>query len=64
MAVSTFDEQEYRIDENSASSLWQECLNREVTVRGRLYQSGIYQWITVQSFQIIESGPETGLAKK
>lgn len=64
VAVSTFDEKEYRLDDSNPSSLWQDCLNREVTVRGRPYQRGIYQWITVQSFHIIESGPHVELNKE
>jgi hypothetical protein len=64
VAVSTFDEKEYRIADHDAPSRWQDYLNREVTVRGRPYQLGIEQWITVQSFHIIESVPHAELNKK
>ena len=56
VAVSTFDEKEYRIADHDASDQWQEHLNREVSIRGQPFRRGVEQWITVQSFHIIESG--------
>lgn len=64
VAVSTFDEKEYRIDDLDASSRWQEYLNREVTVLGRSYQRGVYQWIIVQSLQIVDSGQDVELNRQ
>jgi hypothetical protein len=64
VAVSTFDEKEYRIADQDAADLWQDSLNREVTVKGQPYQRGIEQWISVQSFHIIESVPHPELNKK
>jgi hypothetical protein len=64
VAVSTFDEKEYRIAGQDAADLWQDALNREVTVQGQPYQRGIEQWISVQSFYIIESVPHAELNKK
>ena len=56
-AVSTFDEKEYRIADQETSDQWQVYLNRQVSVRGRPYLRGIEQWITVQSFHVIDSEP-------
>lgn len=64
MAVSTFDEKEYRIADHDASSQWQDHLNREVSVHGRPYQRGIEQWIAVRSLHVIESGSGAALNKK
>jgi len=64
VAVSTFDEKEYRIADQNESNLWQDSLNREVTVQGQPYQRGIEQWISVQSFHLIESVPHAELNKK
>jgi len=64
VAVSTFDEKEYRIADRDASIQWQDHLNREVSVHGRPYQRGIEQWIAVQSFHVIESAPQAELNKK
>lgn len=64
VAVSTFDEKEYRIADQDSTDKWQDYLNREVFVRGRPFQRGIEQWITVQSFHIIESFPHAELNKK
>ena len=59
VAVSTFDEKEYRIDGPEASSQWKDFLNREVSVQGCPFQRGIEQWITVQAFRVIPSAPHT-----
>ncbi len=64
MAISTFDEKEYRIADQDASILWQDYLNRAVTVQGKPSQRGIEQWICVESFQILESVPHAELNKK
>jgi hypothetical protein len=56
VAVSTFDEKEYRIADPEAASQWQDYLNREVAIQGRAFKRGLEQWITVQSFRIIQSG--------
>lgn len=64
VAVSTFDEKEYRIADLDAPSQWQDYLNREISVHGRPYQRGIEQWITVQSFHVIGSAPNAEFNKK
>ena len=64
VAVSTFDEKEYRIAEHDASDRWQDYLNQEISVQGRPYQRGIEQWITVQTFHFNESVPHLELNKK
>ncbi len=63
VAVSTFDEKEYRIADLDTLSQWQNYLNREISVHGRPYQRGIEQWITVQSFHVIESAPHAEFNK-
>jgi hypothetical protein len=60
VAVSTFDEKEYRIAGHDAPSQWQGYLNREVSIQGRPFQRGAEQWITVQTFHIIPSGQHSG----
>jgi hypothetical protein len=64
VAVSTFDEKEYRICDHDASNQWQDYLNREVSVQGRPYRRGIEQWIAVEFFHVIESVPHAELNKK
>ena len=64
VAVSTFDEKEYRIAEHDASSQWQDYLNLEVSVQGQPFQRGIEQWISIQSFHVIESAPHAEFNKK
>ena len=55
VAVSTFDEKEYRIADDDAAGRWRDHLNREVAIQGRPFRNGIEQWITVLSFQVIQS---------
>jgi hypothetical protein len=57
VAVSTFDEKEYRIADDDAAGRWRDYLNREVAIQGRPFRNGIEQWITVLSFQVIQSAP-------
>jgi hypothetical protein len=64
VAVSTFDEKEYRIAGPEASNQWQDYLNREVSVQGLPFQRGIEQWITVQAFCVIQSRPQKEPNKK
>jgi hypothetical protein len=52
MAVSTFDEKEYRIAGDEAAGQWRDYLNREVSIQGRPFLDGVEQWITVQSFHV------------
>jgi hypothetical protein len=58
VAVSTFDEKEYRIDGPEASNQWRDYLNREVSVQGLPYYRGIEQWITVQTFHVVQADPQ------
>jgi hypothetical protein len=63
VAVSTFDEKEYRIAGHDAAGQWQDHLNREVAIQGQPFQRGVQQWITVQSFDIIQSPQNPELNK-
>jgi hypothetical protein len=53
MAVSTFDEKEYRIAGADAADRWRDYLNREVAIQGRPFRDGVEQWIAVQSFHVV-----------
>lgn len=53
MAVSTFDEKEYRIAGADAADRWRDYLNREVAIQGQPFRDGVEQWITVQSFHVV-----------
>ena len=64
VAVSTFDEKEYRIAGLAESDQWRDYLNKAVSIHGQPYRCGIEQWITVQSFQVIETIPPTDFNKK
>ena len=64
VAVSTFDEKEYRIAGPEASNQWKDYLNREISVQGYPFQRGIEQWITVQAFRVIPSAPQSEPNKK
>lgn len=64
VAVSTFDEKEYRLADHDAADQLQESLYREVSIQGRAFRRGSEQWITVQSFHIIQSSPNPELTKK
>jgi hypothetical protein len=55
LAVSTFDEQEYRLAGDDAAGRWRDHLNREVAIQGRPFQHGVEQWIAVQSFNTVQS---------
>jgi hypothetical protein len=59
IAVSTFDEKEYRIAGDQAAGRWQDHLNREVAIQGRPFRNGVEQWITVLSFHVIKSVQNT-----
>lgn len=58
VAVSTFDEKEYRIAGDEAAGQWREYLNREITIQGRPFHNGVEQWITVQSFHLTRSAQD------
>ena len=60
VAVSTFDEKEYRIAGGDAARQWQDYLNREIAIQGRPFFNGIDQWITVQSFHVDQSAQDAG----
>jgi hypothetical protein len=60
VAVSTFDEKEYRIAGDDATRQWHEYLNREISIQGQPFLSGVEQWITVQSFYVDQSAPDAG----
>jgi hypothetical protein len=64
VAVSTFDEKEYRIADDDGPSQWQDYLNREVSIQGRPFQRGVEQWIAVQSFRIVPPGQGPALNDK
>jgi hypothetical protein len=64
VAVSTFDEKEYRIAGPEASNQWQDYLNREISVQGLPFQRGMEQWITVQAFRVIQPTPQAEPNKK
>jgi hypothetical protein len=64
VAVSTFDEKEYRIACHDDADQWRDYLNHEVAVSGRPYQRGPEQWITVQSFHFMDRTPPAELTKK
>ena len=53
LAVSTFDEKEFRIAGDDAADRLRDYLNREVAIQGRPFRSGVEQWITVQSFHVV-----------
>jgi hypothetical protein len=55
LAVSTFDEKEYRIAADDAAGQWRDYLNREIAIQGRPFLNGVEQWITVQSFRVVQS---------
>jgi hypothetical protein len=55
VAVSTFDEKEYRVAGDEAAVHLRDYLNREVSIQGRPFQNGVEQWITVQSFHAVQS---------
>jgi hypothetical protein len=55
LAVSTFDEKEYRIAGDEAVDQLRDYLNREVSIQGRPFQNGVEQWITVHSFHAVQS---------
>ena len=54
VAVSTFDEKEYRIAGDDVVSRLGAYLNREIAIQGRTFQNGMEQWITVQSFCLVQ----------
>jgi hypothetical protein len=64
VAVSTFDEKEYRLAGHDAADQWQDHLNREVSIQGRPFQRGVEQWIAVRAFHIIQSDQNPELNKK
>ena len=55
VAVSTFDEKEYRIAGCDTADQWRDYLNQEVSIQGRPFLNGVEQWITVQSFHVVQS---------
>jgi hypothetical protein len=55
VAVSTFDEKEYRIAGYDTAGQWRDYLNREVSIQGRPFLNGVEQWITVHSFRLVQS---------
>ena len=57
VAVSTFDEKEYRIAGDHAADQWRDYLNQEISIHGQPFFNGAEQWITVQSFHIDQTGP-------
>jgi hypothetical protein len=60
VAVSTFDEKEYRIADDDATRQWQEYLNREISIQGQPFSNGVEQWITVHSFHVDQSAQDAG----
>ena len=60
VAVSTFDEKEYRIAGDDAARQWHEYLNREITIQGQPFSNGVEQWITVHSFHVDQSAQDAG----
>lgn len=53
VAVSTFDEKEYRIADADSADRWRDYLSREVAIQGLPFRNGVEQWITVQSFHVV-----------
>lgn len=53
VALSTFDEKEYRIACDDVPDRWRDYLNREIAIQGRPFKHGVEQWIAVQSFYIV-----------
>jgi hypothetical protein len=58
VAVSTFDEKEYRIAGDDAADQWRDYLNQEVAIQGRPFHNGVEQWIAVQSFHVVQSAQD------
>ena len=61
VAVSTFDEKEYRIACDDLTDQWRDYLNQEIAIHGRPFLNGVELWIAVQTFHVVQSAQDPDL---